>query len=110
MCEINSIIMKDMCALHREAAPRRMLSDDDDVRKLLIVITSGLMTDPFSLNEDDDEISPLIKIAMDMRTPFALTERLISSLRLALLGQITQFVEQRVNTNNTTFFWIPSQI
>ena len=40
-----------------------MLRDDDDVRKLLTVITSGLMTDPFSLDEDDDEISPLINIA-----------------------------------------------
>ena len=54
--------MKEMCALedsdrvgtHREAAPRRMLRDDDDVRKLLTVITSGLMTDPFSVNEDED--------------------------------------------------------
>ena len=37
-----------------------MLRDDDDVRKLLTVITSGLMTDPFSLDEYDDDISPLI--------------------------------------------------
>ena len=65
-----------------------MLRDDDDVRKLLTVITSGLMTDPFSVDEDDD----------------AHTERLVSSLRLALLGQITKFVEQRLITNNTTFW------
>ena len=81
-----------------------MLRDDDDVRKLLTVITSGLMTDPFSLDEDDDEISPLIKIATDVRMPFPLTERLVSSLRLALLGQITRFVEQRLITNNATFW------
>ena len=80
-----------------------MLRDDDYVRKLLTVTTSGLMTDPFYLDEDDDEISALIMIATDVRMPFALTERLVSSLRLALLGQITRFVEQRLNTNNTTF-------
>ncbi len=103
-----------MCALQdsyrvgtqREAAPRRILRDDDDVRKLLIVITSGLMTDPLSLDEDDDEISPLIKISTDvgLRMPFALNERLVSTLRLALLSQITKFVEQRLNANNTTFW------
>ena len=68
---------------HREAAPRWMLRDDDDVRKLLTVITSGLMTDPFSLDEDDDdEISHLIKIATDVRMPFALTERVFSSFEI----------------------------
>ena len=81
-----------------------MLRDDDGVRKLLTVITSGLTTDPFSLDEYDDEISPLIKIATDIIMPFPLTERLVSSLRLALLGQITKFVEQRLITNNTTFW------
>ena len=80
------------------------MRDDDDVRKLLTVITSGLMTDPFSLDEVDDDISHLIKITTDVRMPFALTERLVSSLRLALLGQITKFVEQRLITNNTTFW------
>ena len=83
-----------------------MLRDDDDVRKLLTIITSGLMTDPFSLDEDDDDIPSLIKIATDVgvRMPFALNNLLVSSLRLALIGQITQFVEQRLNTNNTTFW------
>ena len=38
-------------SVHTEAAPRRMLRADDDIRKLLTVITSGLVTDPFSLDE-----------------------------------------------------------
>ena len=64
------------------------------------------MTDPLSLDEDDDEISPLMKIATDvgLRMPFALNERLVSTLRLALLGKITKFVEQRLNADNTTFW------
>ena len=62
MCETKQYYYEEHCVLykthtefiHREAAPRRMLRDDDDVRELLTVITSGLMTDPFSLDEDDD--------------------------------------------------------
>ena len=103
--------MKDMCALedsdrvgtHREAAPRRMLRDDDDVRKLLTVITSGLMTDPFSVNEDEDDISPLINIATGVRMPFAHAERLVSSFENGT-AQMNMFVEQRLNTNNTNFW------
>ena len=87
MCALQD---SDRVGTNTEAAPRRMLRDDDDVRKLLTIITLGLMTDPFSLDEEDDDISPLIKIATDIRMPFALTERLVSSLRLALLGQITK--------------------
>ena len=60
MCEIKQYYYEEHCVLcktqteltHREAAPRRMLRDDDDVRQLLTVITSGPMTDPFSLDED----------------------------------------------------------
>ena len=64
------------------------------------------MTDPFSLDEVDDDISSLIKIATDvgLRMPFALNELLVRTLRLALIGQITKFVEQTLNTNNTTFW------
>ena len=103
--------MKDMCALqdsdrvgtHRVASPRRMLRDDDDVRKLLTVITSGLMSDPFSSNENEDDISPLINIATGVRMPFALAERLVSSFENGT-AQMTMFVEQRLNTNNTNFW------
>ena len=113
MCEINNIIMRHIdCVLyktHTESVHKERHHRDgsrenvDHVRKLLIAITSGLMTDPLSLDEDDDEISPLIKIVTDvgLRMPFVLNERLVSTLRLALLGQITKFVEQRLNANNT---------
>ena len=83
MCEINNIIMRDMYALqdsdrvvtHREAEPRRMLRDHDDVRKLLTVITSGLITDPFSLNEEDNEISPNADRELFGRLVFAAKSR-----------------------------------
>ena len=57
-------VMKEMCAIQD--------SDRDDthreaVRKLLTVITSELMTDPFSLYEDDGDISTLVNIATGIR-------------------------------------------
>ena len=80
-----------------------MLRDDDDVKKLLTVITSGLMTDPFSLDEDDADVSPLINIATGVRMPFALAERLVSSCDIGT-DQMTMFVKQRLDTNNTKFW------
>ena len=55
---------------HIEAEPRRMLRDDYDIRNLLTVFR--LMTDPFSLYEDDDDISSSFNSATCVRMPFAL--------------------------------------
>ena len=111
MCEINNIITRDMCALqdsdrvgtHTEAAPRLMLRDDDDVLKLLTVITSGLMTDPFSLDEEDDEISPLINIAKGARMPVGFTQHLVSSFEIGttkshdnVCGAETEYQQHKV--------------
>ena len=86
-----------------------MLRDYGDVHKLLTVITSRLMTDPFSADEDEDDISPLINIATFVRMSVALAERLVNSL-VNGTAQMTMFVEeQRLNTNSTNF-GIPSQI
>ena len=41
---------------------RGSTKDGGDVRKLLTVITSVLMTDPFSLDENDHVIAPLVNI------------------------------------------------
>ena len=54
-----------------------MLRDDDDVRKLLTVVTSGLMADPFSLDEEDDANSLLINSHMCVDA-----ERLVSSFEI----------------------------
>ena len=65
--------MKEMCAIqnsdrvgtHREAGIKMFERDEGDVRKLLTVITSELMTDPFLLDKDDDGILPLVDIATE---------------------------------------------
>ena len=69
----------------------------------MTVITSGLMTDPFPLDEDDDEISPLINISTGVRKPFALAERLVRSFEIGT-AQMAMFVEQRLNTNKPKFW------
>ena len=63
--------IKEMCAIqnshwyHREAAPKRVERGEGDVRKMLTLIASVLM----SLDEDDDGISPVISIATGLRMP-----------------------------------------
>ena len=86
-----------------------MLRDDDDVRKLLTVITSGLMIDPFSLDEDYDEMLPLINIATCVRMPFALAERLVSPFEIGTAQSDDNVLKQRLNNNNTQF-WDSLQI
>ena len=75
-----------------------MKRDEGDVRKLLTVITSELMTDPFLLDKDDDGISPLVNIATDTADAAA---RLLNSSEIGT-AQIT-FVEQRLYTNEVGF-------
>ena len=63
------------------------------------------MTDPFSADEDEDDISPLINIATFVRMSVALAERLVSSL-VNGTAQMTMFVEeQRLNTNSTNCWY-----
>ncbi|KAI0214203.1 hypothetical protein LSAT2_000704 [Lamellibrachia satsuma] len=80
--------------LTKKSAQKRVERDEDDVRKLLTVITSELMTDPFSMDKDDDGISPLVNIATDAADAAA---RLLNSSEIGT-AQIT-FVEQRLYTN-----------
>ena len=61
------------------------------------------MTDPFSLDEDDDDISQLINISTGVSVSFALAERLVTSSEVGP-AQMTMFVKQRLNTNNTHFW------
>ena len=37
---------------HKEAAPRRVKRDNEDVQKMMGCFTSGLMTDPFTRDSD----------------------------------------------------------
>ena len=106
--------MKEMCGLqdsdrvgtHKESAPNRRKRDEGDVNKLLSTITSGLMTDPFSLDEVDNDSNdplPLINIATGVVMPQDVTRRLLSCYELGR-AQMTTFVEERLNTNEVLFW------
>ena len=73
------------------------------VRKLLTVITSEPMTDPFSLYEDDGDISTLVNIATGIRIPADATERLINSSEIDT-AQMTTFGDKIRNTNEVKLF------
>jgi hypothetical protein len=103
--------MKEMCGLHdsdrvgthREAASKRVERGEADVQKLLRVMTSELMTDPFSLAEDEDGISPLVNIATGVVMPPDSASRLLKSYDTGT-AQMMEFVEQRLNTSEVKFF------
>ena len=100
--------MKEMCALqdsdrigtHREA-------DQRGWREMKVMfgscrLSSELMTDPFSLDKDDDDNSPLLNIATGIRIPPDAAARLLNSSEIGT-AQMT-FVEQRLNTNEVKFW------
>lgn len=103
--------MKEMCGLHdsdrvgthREGASKRVERDEADIQKLIRIITSGMMTDPFSLDEDEHCVSPLVNIATGVVMPPDTAACLLNSYD-AGTTQMMDFVEQRLNTNNVNFF------
>lgn len=102
---------KDMCGLHdsdrvgthREGASKRVERDEADIQKLLKVITSGMMTDPFSLDEEEDGALPLVNIATGVVMPSDTASHLLNSYNTGTT-QMMEFVEQRLNTNKVKFF------
>ena len=111
--------LKEMCGLqdedrvgtHKDASGSRKKRDEEDVIKLISTITSGLVTDPFSLdgleNEDDDAL-PLINIVTRVVMPPANVQRILQCYELGKT-EMEAFVEERLNSSET-LFWdaIPS--
>jgi len=84
--------------------------DEGDVLKLLSTITSGLMTNPFSCDEEenDDETLPLINIAVGVVMPPDHAKCLLQSYKLGE-AQMKMFVEQRLKTCKVVFWiWTPN--
>ena len=87
-------------AIHKEAAPQRVKRDEEDVRRLTSCFSSALMTNPFNV----EEIQSLVNIA----TGFVLPQKIAESLACRRKGeeQMTEFIEERLNTNDARF-WEP---
>lgn len=107
--------MKEMCGLqdsdrvgtHKEAGTNRRKRDEGDVMKILSTVTSGLMTNPFCLDDEDDGDSriPLTNIATGVVMPKDGEQHLLQSYELGKT-QMNTFVEQRLNTSEVPF-WNP---
>ena len=85
---------------HKEAAPKRVQRDEDDVRKLVNCFTSGLMTNPFS-----EDTEPLVNFATGIVLPSDVADGLVRSMEKGR-EQMTTFVQKRINTNVVNF-WDP---
>ena len=82
-------------ASHKDAAPRRIKRDEEDIQKMMGCFSSGLMTDPFTHDSD-----ALLNIATGdvAQTPLRNTEK--------GRQQMSDFIEKRINTNFEGF-WEP---
>ena len=79
---------------HKEAAPQRVKHDEEDVKKLMTCFSSGLMINPFNL----EEIQSLVNFATGVVLPANVAEGLLASRKKGQ-EQMTAFLEQRLNTN-----------
>ena len=61
-------------ASHKEAAPRRLRPDEEDVKKMISCFSSGLMTNPFNLDSD-----ALLNIATGVVLPEDVAQTLVHS-------------------------------
>ena len=87
-------------ASHKEAAPRRVRRDEEDVKKMISCFSSGLMTNPFNLDSD-----ALLNIATGIVLPEDVAQTLVHSTEKGR-QQMKTFVEQRINSN-AVGFWEP---
>jgi hypothetical protein len=90
----------DRLGSHKEAKPKRMKRDEDDVEKLISCFSSDLMTDPFDADEDQ-----LLNLATGVVLPAELTESLLNSTEKGK-QQMNAFIQDRLNTNKVSF-WDP---
>ena len=95
----------DRVGSHKEAGSQRLKKDEYDVQKLVSTVLD-VMTDPFCLeNADDEDSCSLLNIATGVVMPDEKADRLITSTELGE-KQMKDFVEKRLNTNEVKF-WEP---
>lgn len=85
---------------HKEATPRRVKRDEEDVKKMMGCFSSGLMTDPFKNDSD-----ALLNIATRVVLPEDVAQNLVRSTEKGR-QQMNAFVEKRIDSN-AVGFWEP---
>ena len=86
--------------MHKEAAPRRIKWDEEDIENKIGSFSLGLMIDPFTHDSD----APL-NIATGVVLPEDVAQKLINSTDIDR-QQMNAFVENRINSN-AVGFWEP---
>ena len=95
----------DRVGSHKEVGSQRLKKDESNVQKLVSTVLD-VMTDPFCLeNADDEDSCSLLNIATGVVMPGEKADRLITSTELGE-KQMKDFVEKRLNTNEVKF-WEP---
>mgnify|MGYP000055450759 FL=1 len=89
---------KDLATGHKEATPPRVKRDEEDVRKLVGCFTSGLMTNPFSL-----ETQPIVNMATGVVLPDDVADAHLASHSKGK-EQMMTFIEKRLNTSAVSFW------
>ena len=95
MCGIDD---PDRVGTHKQAAPKRVQRNENDVQKIVTCFSSGLMKDTFS--EESDSLS---NIASGVVLPAYVAERLVTSLEKGQ-EQMNSFIQQRLNSNDVSFW------
>jgi len=95
MCGIGDL---DRTGTHKEAAPKRVDRDENDIQKIVNCFVSGLMKDPFS--EESDSLS---NIATGVVLPTDIAEQLLTSAEKGQ-EQMKRFIQQRLNLNDVSFW------
>ena len=92
-------VLNNKQVVHKEAAPKWVRRDEEDVKKLVSCFTSGAMVNPFADTED------LVNFATAVVLPTHVADALLNSTKRAK-DQMDLFITSRLNTN-ATGFWEP---
>ncbi|CAH3019782.1 unnamed protein product, partial [Porites evermanni] len=83
---------------HKEAAPKRVKRDEEDVKKLIRCFSSELMINPFNANTES-----LVNFATGVVLPEEVADALLAS-RSKGQEQMKTFVKKRIQTNEVSYW------
>ncbi|KAK3698426.1 hypothetical protein QZH41_001193 [Actinostola sp. cb2023] len=98
--EAYSVHDSDRVGIHKEASPKRLARDEDDVQKLVNCFTSGMMTSPFTHDSD-----ALVNFATGVVLPTEVANSLVNCTEKGN-EQMSAFIEKRLDSNDVNF-WDP---
>ena len=101
--EICGIEDSERVGTHKESSQARIRRDEEDVKKLLEMFDSGLLSNPFTKLSEDNEIMSLINFATGAVMPRSAAERLINAEDLGK-AEMNEFIAKRMKTTEVSFW------